>query len=305
MFTQPNFFFIGGMRCGSTSLNLMLEQHPEIYMSGVKEPHYYLAQAFRNKETPSPEDTEFLETFVKGGKYRTAHTYQSLFQDIGGAKVVGESSHYLYYGETAAAIYKDSPDARILVCLRNPVDRLFSEYLLFLRDGRETGNFADFIERYAADFINQKTRDKMKIPKLDKGLQAELLKPWFKQFGRERVKTVLFDDLNQHPVETMKDIFSWLEVDADFTAQKIHAQKGGAAKAKWMTKAMNSQTGILKRVKGLVPKTIKVKLRSAVFSRTLERPEMEPETRRFLVEFYQDDVEQLSKIIRKDLTCWT
>jgi len=305
MFTQPNFFFIGGMRCGSTSLNLMLEQHPEIYMSGVKEPHYYLAQAFRNKETPSPEDTEFLETFVKGGKYRTAHTYQSLFQDIGGAKVVGESSHYLYYGETAAAIYKDSPDARILVCLRDPVDRLFSEYLLNLRRGSETGSFADYVERYAAGFVSGEIPDKINVPKLDKGIQSELLAPWIEQFGSERVKTVLFDDLNQHPTETMKDIFSWLGVDANFIAQKVHAQKGGAAKAKWITNAMNAQNVILKQAKNLIPKSMKVKLRSAMFSKTLERPEMEAETRRFLVEFYQDDVEQLSKIIRKDLTCWT
>lgn len=305
MFTQPNFFFIGGMRCGSTSLNLMLEQHPEIYMSQVKEPHYYLAEAFRNMDEPSPEDRDFLETFEKGGKYRTDETYQSLFQDVGGAKIVGESSHYLYYGGTAAAIYKHCPEARILVCLRNPVDRLFSEYLLSLRKGAENNSFADYVARFSADFNEDGISDKNKVPKLNKGLQAELLQPWFEKFGSNQIKLILFDDLNQNPVETMKSVFSWLGIDQSFSPQKIHAQKGGAIKAKWMSDAMSSRNNVLKLIKSLMPKSAKVKLRSAIFSKTLERPVMESETRAFLTQFYQDDVEKLSKILGKDLSRWT
>ncbi len=304
MFTQPNFFVIGGMRCGSTSLNLMLEQHPDIYMSPVKEPDYYLAEVFRNIKDPSPEDRDFLKTFLKKGKYRTGETYQSLFQNVGGAKIVGEASHYIYHPDTAAEIFKDCPEARILICLRNPVDRLFSEYLLFLRNGTETGHFSDYVARYASGYLNGSSLNKINVPKLNKGLQAKFLAPWIAQFGRDRIKLVLFDDLNRAPTETMMDIFSWLKIDDSFVVKEIHAQKGGAAKAKWVIRAMDSKHAQLKKVKNLIPKSTKVKLRSLIFSKTLERPKMEAQTKAFLVQFYRDDIEELSNIVGKDLSGW-
>jgi len=292
------------MRCGSTSLNLMLEQHPEIYMSPIKEPYYYLVQALRDKENPTEKDLEFLQTFEKGGKYRTAETYQSLFQDVGWTKIVGESSHYLYHRVAALAIHKDCPEARILVCLRNPVERLFSEYLLYIRRGSETESFAKFVERHVAEFLAGHITHKINVPKLNKGLQAELLEPWQDQFGSDRIKIVFFDDLNLHPEKTMEDIFAWLEVDDNFKAQKVHAQKGGSVKAKWLTSTMNSQHSVSKKIKSFLPKSMKVKLRSAVLSKTLERPEMEEKTRVFLVDFYRDDVAALSKMLDKDLSDW-
>jgi len=282
----------------------MLEQHPEIYMSPIKEPYYYFAQAFRNKDTLSLDEQDSLETFEKGGKYRTTDTYQSLFQDVDGATIVGEASHYLYHSDAAAAIFKDCPSARILVCLRNPVDRLFSEYLLNLRRGSETGSFADYVGRYAAGFVSGEIPNKINVPKLDKGVQSELLAPWIEQFGADRVKPILFDDLNQNPTETMKDIFRWLEIDESFSPQKIHAQKGGAIKSKWMSDVLRSQNSMFKQIKSLMPKSVKVQLRSLFLSKTLERPEIETETHMFLSQFYRDDVEKLSGIIGKDLATW-
>lgn len=304
MFTQPNFFFIGGMRCGSTSLNLMLEQHPEIYMSPVKEPYYYLAEALRDIREPSLEEASFLEIVETGGNYRTRETYQSLFQDVGGAKIVGEASHYLYHSKTAARIAKECPEARILVCLRNPIDRFFSEYLLLLRRGAEKGRFLDFVARYAKPYLDGDASEKSNVPKLNKGLQADLLTPWIAQFGRATVKLVLFDDLKHAPKDTMTDIFRWLDINADFSVQRVHVQKGGAQKAKWVTSMMNSKHRFLLQAKSLIPRSAKLKYRALIFSRTLERPEMEAEAQEMLIKFYQDDVEKLSYIVGKDLSEW-
>ena len=304
MFTQPNFFFIGGMRCGSTSLKLMLEQHPEIYMSPIKEPYYYLAQAIRNKENPSQEDFKFLQKFEKGGKYRTTETYRSLFQNVGGAKIVGEASHYLYHSKAIPAIYKDCPDARILVCLRNPVDRLFSEYLLYIRRGSETGSFSEFVNRHVTPFVKGEVSQKRSVPRLDKGLQADLLEKWLAQFGADQLKVIFFDVFNENPSQTMNDIFRWLDVDTSFSAEKIHAQKGGAPKVKWLTSMMNSQHSLSKKIKSQIPKSARTRLRSAIFTKTLERPEMEEKTRLFLIDFYRDDVDTLSKMLGRDLSDW-
>lgn len=304
MFTQPNFFFIGGMRCGSTSLNLMLEQHPDVYMSHIKEPYYYTAEAYRNIESPTAELIDQMRTFEAGGKYRTDQTYQSLFMDVNDAKIVGESSHYIYHPDTAAEIFKHCPEARILVSLRNPVDRLFSEFLFALRNGSEAATFSDYVEWYSRDYKSGDIREKSKVPKLNKGLQSGLLAPWIAQFGQDRVKLVLFDDLNHMPVETMMDIFRWLQIDTGHKFQKVHAQKGGASKARWLTNAMNSNSAWLNKVKTSIPKSARIKLRSILYSKILERPDMDEKTRQFLWDFYQDDVKYLSEIIGRDLSQW-
>jgi hypothetical protein len=223
---------------------------------------------------------------------------------VGGAKIVGEASHYIYQSKTAALIYKHCPEARILVSLRNPTDRLFSEYLLLLREGSMTDSFAEYVARHAESYLRGDTRNKAEVPKLRKGLLAELLTPWIAQFGKNQVKAVLFDDLRKTPVETVRDIFNWLEIDADFTVANVHAQKGGVAKARWAINVLNSQNSLLKGIKSLLPKSAKVKLRSLVLSKILERPEVDAKTKEFLKQFYQDDVNKLSCILDRDLSEW-
>lgn len=285
-------------------MNMMLEQHPDIYMCPVKETYYYVAEALRGLDDPSPEDLNDLATLETVRNYKTTQEYQSLFQDAGDARIIGESSHYIYYPNTVPAISKDCPDARILVCLRNPVYRLFSEYLFWLRVGVEKGHFADYVARYADGYLNGKISEKFNVPKLNKSLQAALLEPWIVQFGHDQVKLVLFDDLNRAPAETMNDIFKWLEIDESFTVQKIHAEKGGASKSQWLTNSLNPKSKILKHARSLIPKSTRVKMRSLVLSKNLKRPEMDAKTRAFLTEFYQDDVDQLSNIVGKDLSAW-
>ncbi len=111
---QPNLFLIGGMRCGSTTLHLMLGQHPDIYMSPVKEPYFYVAEAMRRNmraQRENPEAKRRLDEYVKRGKHRELHTYAALFEAVSEEKYVGESSHYLYHPEIASVIFEDCPHA--------------------------------------------------------------------------------------------------------------------------------------------------------------------------------------------------
>ena len=140
----PNLFFIGGMRCGSTTLNLALSQHPEICMSEVKEPYYWVAEAMRREAGDDPRRrAETLEFEIKG-RHRTDETYGLLFDGADDQRLVGELSHYLYHPSVIPYIAEASPDAKVVVALRDPTDRLFSEYLYLRRQASFSGSFADF-----------------------------------------------------------------------------------------------------------------------------------------------------------------
>jgi len=301
---QPNFFFIGGMRCGSTTLNSMLEQHPNIFMSAIKEPSFYLPETLRRLANPTDHELEQLATLEQGGKYRSPEAYFKLFEDAAEATYVGESSHYIYHPPIAEAIHDDCPDAKILVCLRNPVERLFSEYLLHLRRGVVQGDFKSFVDELAGDFTEGTVTDKSLVPRLNKGLQYQLVMPWIEMFGRENVKLILFDDLEHTPESVSKDIFQWLFIDPDFNPVVVHTQKGGAPKKKGFIKILNTQSRTAGRIKKLIPDITKKKLRSWFYAKSLERPEMEPETRLFLMNFYQEDITALQDLLGRSLSHW-
>lgn len=304
MTSQPNFFFIGGMRCGSTTLNLMLEQHPDIFMSPIKEPNFYLPETIRRLAKPSEADLEELTSLEESGKYRSRDAYFGLFDESDGAEFVGESSHYLYHPRVAKTIHDDCPEAKILICLRNPADRLFSEYLLQLRRGDIQCDFNAFTDELASGFVKGTLTDKALVPRLNKGLQHQLILPWIELFGRGNVKLVLFEDLEQNPQTVAADIFDWLSIDSGFSPVVVHTQKGGMPKGKNLTRIFNTRSRLAARIKGLIPDITKKKLRSWLYAKSLERPTMQPKTRLFLMDFYRDDISELQGVLDRSLEHW-
>jgi Sulfotransferase family len=139
---RPNFFIIGAAKAGTTSLYQYLAQHPDIYMSPIKEPNYFSTEI--NFEDVRPEVQERIkllkiDAYLKGDMKRTIHRafiknqnqYESLFRFVANQKAIGEASaSYLYSPEAANAIKKYNPDAKIIIVLRNPVQRIYSHYLM-------------------------------------------------------------------------------------------------------------------------------------------------------------------------------
>lgn len=118
-FLKPNFFIVGAAKAGTTSLWQYLRQHPDIFMPadiGWKEPSYYC-------DTYGVKDYDF---------------YLALFKEAGSRKRIGKASTpYLSSLESAGRIHEACADAKIIIMLRNPVDRAFSLYKWMHRYGYE------------------------------------------------------------------------------------------------------------------------------------------------------------------------
>ena len=123
---RPNLFIVGAPKCGTTSVHHYLKQHPDVYMSDKKEPHFF--------STDFHLASDQLHGERKFFKVREAGDYAELFSQAGSARVIGESStSYLYSRQAARNILAYSPDARIVICLRDPFALLRSwhSYLHF------------------------------------------------------------------------------------------------------------------------------------------------------------------------------
>jgi len=137
----PNFLIVGAPKSGTTSLYYYLKEHPEIYMSKLKEPHFFSKEC-KNLPFRGPKDESLGST-----KYMnlTWEDYQNLFKGAITYKAVGEASaDYLYYFKCSIKnIKKYLGNPKIIIILRNPIERAFSAYLHMLRDGREYLSFRE------------------------------------------------------------------------------------------------------------------------------------------------------------------
>jgi hypothetical protein len=195
----PNLFVIGAPRCGTTSLFAALKQHPDVYASVLKEPHFYAADLPAQPHTVSdPAD------------------YQRLFAVAGDQRYRAEASVWYFYShEAPALIAKAHPDARIVLLLRNPADMLVSLYELYLR----TGNEGD-ADPEAAIFRTGETR--FATTYFPFGLHylnlldvTGPLSRWRQFFPEERLRLMTFEEMYAAPGAGFRDLCGWLGIDRD------------------------------------------------------------------------------------------
>ena len=180
--TLPNFVIIGAAKAATTSLYHYLRQHPDVYMSPVKEPAYFAA-------TP-----------VIG----TRDDYERLFAGVTTERAIGEASpQYLNDVEAPARIDADLPDVRLIVSLRNPADRAYSSYLGRLAGGTERRRVDEAMRRGTYYF--------------ESSLYHAPLSRYLARFGRARIKVMLFDDIVANPRAAVQDACGFLGIAPDFT----------------------------------------------------------------------------------------
>lgn len=174
--TVPNFLYIGTSKAGSTWLFNALAVHPQVYLASSKGLYYF---------------DQHLE---RGEDWYLAH-----FADAE-QPARGEISHsYLSSPEAAGRIAAMNPQMRLLACLREPVDRAFSDYLDLVKNGQHDGSFESAIERF---------------PRLvDRGRYATHLQRYLEQFGADQLHVSLFDDLLADAQAYADDVFGFLGVE--------------------------------------------------------------------------------------------
>ncbi|MEL6102172.1 MAG: sulfotransferase [Pseudomonadota bacterium] len=299
----PNLFLIGGMRCGSTTLNLLLSQHPSIYMSPVKEPCFFIAEYMRRELAANNGSIESVRAYEEMGKHRTRTTYDYLFENVQSERWIGEASHYLYAPDVRGVIKELSPDARIVVSFRDPTERLVSEYGRLIRDNKTQETLDEFVLR-GTTVEGGRIVDYGGESKLGRGLQAHLVMPWLETFGRERVRFVFFEDLNNDPTGLASDLFGWLGIDTMFAPKVVHTQRGGHMRLPKLQSAMNSSLKASRYVKRLLPRLVKERIRASVYKKAVAKPTLQRDLEKSLRNFYRSDVVRLQEISQRDLSEW-
>ena len=207
----PNLFVVGAPRCGTTSLHSLLAQHPQVFMSSVKEPHFFASDINARYEQHVGREIPSL--------YRTLDAYLELFADAGEARIRGESSVYYLYSQAAAdAIAAYAPDARIVIMLREPVSFLHSLHGRLRSMGDETeADFERALELEPARARGEQLPRTVRFPELlgySKYADfAEGLERYYDRFGRERVHVLIFDDYRSDKRKAWDELLAFLGLE--------------------------------------------------------------------------------------------
>ncbi len=306
----PDFLLVGAAKSATTSLHHYLDEHPDVCMTAIKESWFF---SFLD------HPPQYTSPGVLCDVVSRVADYVKLFEGCKSGQLLGDASpSYLYtYEDTIRnirAIY--TPEAlkklKIVISLREPASRAFSQYYTFNRRVHEPLSFEDAIQQQT---IQQRLDENWNIfyDYVGFGRYYEQVKAFQQAFGKQNVLVVLYDDIRNDSAGTFQTICKFIGVDDSFlpNTDARYNDISGEPKVKWLVRVLTSQNPI-KRALVAIIKAILLRLPRkqteaviyALVRKLFKRTEMAPAIRRALVERFSDDVEKLESLIDRDLSHW-
>jgi hypothetical protein len=292
----PNFIVIGAARSGTTSLHHYLGQHPQVYMCPVKEPNYFAFEGTFD-ELRGPGIGYLIENSVID-----RDAYLGLFRQARETAAIGEvSPRYMMSEGCARRIYKAIPEARLIAILRHPVERAWSSFVGHRRNGWE--ECEDIRDAFAAEPARKAAGQSMGLH-FSAGLYASQLEPYFDLFGPERIQVVLYDDLVSDPAKLLRDLFAFLQVDANFPVDmSVRHNSSGTIRNAGIRWFWARSEKLRRNLRGIMPKPLR-DWAYAQISRNQVRTELPAFFRAESTEYFHDDILRLSNMIGRNVDHW-
>jgi Sulfotransferase family len=293
----PDFLVIGAARCGTTALTSFLAEHPDVFVSTPKEPHFL---AF-------PEGApRFLgvgdDDLINRAVVRDEQGWRDLFRGRPEPRRgEGSVTTLAYPGASIPAIERYcAPGCRLVVMLRDPVDRAFSSWLYLRSRGHDAGSFEECL---AAE--ETRTREgwshMWQLARLSR--YAEQLAPFVDAFG-DRLLVVVQEEFAADPRGGLRRVLDFLEVDPDVDIDPTRPiNAAGLPRSRAVTSALNAvrRSPALRRlVTAAVPHRQRERIRTA----SVDRTTVDPATRARLAALLADDVRRLEDLLGRRLTSW-
>ena len=297
----PNLFIPGAAKSGTSTLHDLLNQHPKICMSSLKEPYYLINDNFEDRKEV----------------YNTK--YETLFKNKPKALFKGDSSTaYMLFPNFIERVKANvTKDVKFIFILRNPIDRIYSHYWYLKGLGSESLGFREAIEK--DKHIEPNMSNKLPEGKFKNyyqyGLYGKWLEKFYSNFSDNQIKVILFEDLKENPLEITNACFSFLELQPIDHLNEIKSNSTVILKYPKLHKSILRFTqGSIKSMKPiyrLAPRALKtfIKKRTSNFIIKVTKtsksyPELSLSDRKWVQSLYEDDFELLKKTTSHKFKPW-
>jgi len=281
--SKPNFFIIGTPKSGTTSLFYHLDAHPEVFTPKIKEPHYF-------------SHPEVKSTYYKTNIISNEQNYLNLYKNVENEKAIGDlSTSYFFNYDSAERIKEFNKDAKVIVVLRNPVERAISHYLMDFSLGYINLPLDEVLknEKDYKSFYNQY---------VNIGFYEKPLKKFIEVFGRANILIILSDNLFNKTEKTLENVFNFIGVDTNLKLE-LFKKRNQFKKPKhpFVKKILKSETA--NKIINIFPESIKENLKLILFDKNVEKPIFREE-RKKLKRLYLDSINNTSNLLNLNLDSW-
>ncbi len=281
----PNLIYVGAEKSGSTSIHRVLSNHNEIF-SIRKETEFF---SFYNKQIKRDYHINCI------------NKYSKLFSDSNNYKYrMDVSTTYLHHPNAIKNIKRFVKDVKILICLRNPIDRAYSRYWMSAKNNFELTKYSP--KKFMEYFRNHQTDISWSNVR-DRGFYSKRIKQIYKNFDKKNILVLFYEDLKNNEDNFFKQIYKFLKI-----------KNPGLQKNKKFADSLYSENILLHRLfnlslkKGLPDNKI-TRLFKIIYKTLRQRflkqyPKMGDWEKSELLKFYLDDIEDLEKILKVNLKQW-
>jgi Sulfotransferase family len=310
----PDFFIAGAPKAGTDALYYALDQHPQIYMSPLKEPCFFSSEIRVEHFEPGlrermKNEADSVREFIHGpmterrfgGIVSEWDDYLRLFAHVKDQKAVGEGSVcYLWSRTAAAAIASRLPKARIIIVLMDPAERAFAQYLKSVSDGTAAHSFSQHL-----DACFRRTDGYLGVlhPFLEFGMYARQVRRYTNVFPADQIHISLFDETLRDPRVWFSGILEFLGVDPTFVPEEVRGHYHPNLPRFVRVSQTLQARGLWKKLGQRIPKGLQPAVKRLLYRQT-ELITMQAEDRARLVEYYGSDIEELQRLLKKDLSHW-
>jgi hypothetical protein len=301
----PNFFVVGTPKAGTTALYHYLAQHPGIYMSPIKEPAFFAPDLFQLKNRLGTVEVkrEELLAYLDGpmierrsGVINEWELYLKLFKKVRHEAAIGEvSANYLGSSCAPQAIREAIPEAKIIMILRDPVDRLYSQYSEAAAEGQAGGDFLAWVEEQQTD----EERLQPRLGAVWNGFYARHVHRYREHFPENQIRIYLYSEYRRAPLTTLREIFTFLGVEPDFPAD-VSRRHNVTLQPRSL--AIQNATAPIRRI---LRKTLPAGVRDVLRSRIHRPPRrLTRHERAAILKIYEDDIRELQTLLHRDFSDW-
>jgi Sulfotransferase domain len=289
---KVNLFIVGAAKSGTTSLCDWLDMHADVAMCRVKEPNFFATHALHFSEalTPPEPHKKYQYKIIKDKAL-----YESLFGDVSNKRVIAEGSvNYLNNIDTPNKLYNYNPDAKIIILLRNPVERAYSHYIMFYNTGAESEtNFLTALEK------DQFRSPDKKLNYIEIGYYYKWIQNYLKYFPKQQILLLSFHELQENSREVLNRICQFAEIGSS----SVSFPKSNVATPTYAFQRLGRRIAS----RSLILYYLYMKCKAIIGYKRLvnppkhfKQPAFTPEARAFLEELYKSDTAMVEQFFLKE-----
>ena len=289
----PNFLIVGAQKAGTTSLYKILDQHPQVFFPSLKEPHF------------------FDWHYQKGLEWYAQTYYGGVEQEM----MIGEATpNYLYEERAIRRIEQDlGKDLKLIISLRNPVDRAFSHYQMIKRRGYEKKTFTEAIqiekirkEKYQA---HPKLPIRSRFNYIERSQYYPHVKRYLDCFGKENILLIIFEeDFLENRALLISKIQEFLQLPYQELSADIHANEAKEYKHRFLNLLLYRKAHPLHKMYRRLPVFFRKKLETYLkHHATYKNPEKKipiQQKKELINTYFWEDILKLETLIGRKLDVW-